>query len=63
MNVLAKSRFSRIGGSAWEFKIGPKRLQKKIQNHFEAARGRRSEKKDGEDDKKKPKRTPESLLK
>ena len=47
-------------------KIGPKKLQEEktrpremMKNHFEAARGRRSEKKDSEDDEKKPKRTPE----
>ncbi len=53
-----------------ELKIDPKKLQeekqrpqKKIKNHFEAARGRRSEKEDNEDDNMKPKRAPESLLK
>ena len=51
------------------FKISPqkheyekiKRSQKKIQNHFEAIRGRGNKKKDNEDAKKKPKRAPESL--
>ena len=32
--------------------------QKKINKHFGAVRGRRSEKKDSEEDKKKPKRAP-----
>ena len=49
-------------------KIRPQKLedeknksQKKIKNHFEAARGKGSKKKDNEDAKQKPKRAPESL--
>ena len=45
-----------------ELKLNPKKLeedkrkpQKKIINHFEPVRGRSSEKKDNEDDQKKPK--------
>ena len=56
-------------GPSWELKIDieklqeeKKRPQKKIKNHFDAARGLRSDKKGNEDDKKKPKRAPESLL-
>ena len=56
-------------GSSWELKIDIEKLQeekmipqKKIKNHFDAARGLRSDKKGNEDDKKKPKRAPESLL-
>ena len=53
-----------------EPKINPKKLQeekerpqKKIINRFEAARGRRSEKEDNEDNNTKPKRVPEPFVK
>ncbi len=46
------SRFSRVGGSSWELKIDPKKLQERIRNDFEEDRTRRSEKKDNKNDKK-----------
>ena len=65
-----KAMILRLGMQVWEPNVGPqklqeekKRLQKKTKNHFEAARGTRSEKKDNEDDKKKLQRDPESFLK
>ena len=59
-----------LGRSVVEPKIDPKKLQEErkrpqemMTNHFEAARGRRSEKKDNKYDKQKGKRAPESALK
>ena len=38
---MAKSRFVRVGGSAWEFKIDTKRLQDKKNTRFEEGSERR----------------------
>ena len=45
--------FLRVGGSSWELKIDPKRLQEMINNNFEEDKTRRGEKKDNKNDKKK----------
>ena len=42
----------RVGGSAWELKIDPKRLRKKIKNDIEKRRTKRGEKKSIKNDKK-----------
>ena len=47
---VVKFRFLKFGGSVWEFKIVPKRLQERIRNEFEEDQARRSEKKDNNDD-------------
>ena len=52
--LIFKSKFLRLGRSAWEFSICPKRLQERIINDFEEAR-RRSEKKDIKNDTTRPK--------
>ena len=44
--------FLRVGGSAWEFKIDPKRFRKKIKNDIENRRTKRGEKKSIKNDKK-----------
>ena len=40
-----KSRFLRVGGSAWELKIDPRRFRKKIQHDIEDRSTKRNEKK------------------
>ena len=44
--------FLRVGGSAWELKIDPKRLRKKIKNAIEKRRTKRDGKKSIKSDKK-----------
>ena len=45
----------RVGGSAWEFKIDPKRLRKKIKNDIEKRRKKGDEKKTSRTTKRAPK--------
>ena len=51
-----KSRFLRVGGSAWELNIDPKRLRKKRNNDIEKRRTKRGEKKSIKNDKKSSKK-------
>ena len=50
------SRFLRVGGSSWELKIDPKRVQERHKIDFEEDRSRRGEKKDNKNDQARPKR-------
>ena len=50
--AFINSRFLKVGGSVWEFKIVPERLQERIRNDFEEYQARRSEKKDNKNDNK-----------
>jgi hypothetical protein len=46
------SRCLRVGGSSWELKIDPERLQERTINNFEEDKTRRGEQKDEKNDKK-----------
>ena len=48
----AKSMFLRVGGSAWELKIDPKRFREKIKNDIEKRNTKRDENKSIKNDKK-----------
>ena len=56
---IIKSKCLRVGGSSWELKIDPKRLQEKISNDFAEDKRRRGEKKDNKNDKKIPREATE----
>ena len=51
-NPLVKPLFLRVGGSAWELNVDPRRLRKKRNNDIEKRRTKRDEEKSIENDKK-----------